>query len=64
MEAMRTTRLRPIGHKRQLQMLHYPIHDGNLRDEGDDLNPAPAFRAALRSPNEASELGQIIGSTS
>jgi len=62
---MRTTRLRPIGHKRQLQMLHYPIHDGNLRDEGDDLHPAPlmeqltllleyckaaAFRAALRSP--------------
>jgi len=48
MEAMRTTRLRPIGHKRQLQMIDNPIHDGNLRDEGDDLHPAPAFRADHR----------------
>jgi len=50
MEAMRTTRLRPIGHKRQLQMINNPIHDGYLCEEGDDLHPAPAFRAALRSP--------------
>jgi Xaa-Pro aminopeptidase len=27
MEAMRTTRLRPIGHKRQFQMINNPIHD-------------------------------------
>ena len=60
-----TRRRRPIGHKRQLQMIDNPIHDGNLRDEGDDLHPAPlkeqltllleyckaaAFRVALRSP--------------
>ena len=25
-----------------------PIHDGNLREEGDDLHPAPAFRADHR----------------
>ena len=59
MEAMRTTRLRPIGHKRQLQMINNPIHEGslasprglhegNLREEGDDLHPAPAFRADHR----------------
>ena len=48
MEAMRTTRLRPIGHKRQLQMINNPIHDGYLCEEGDDLHPAPAFRADHR----------------
>jgi len=46
LEDMGRRRLR--RHKRQLQMLHYPIHDGNLRDEGDDLHPAPAFRADHR----------------
>jgi len=25
--------------KRQLQMLHYPIHDGNLREEGGGAPP-------------------------
>jgi len=43
MEAMRTTRLRPIGHKRQFQMINNPIHDVMLREEGNDLHPAPAF---------------------
>jgi hypothetical protein len=52
MEAMRTTRLRPIGHKRQFQMINNPIHDVMLREEGNDLHPAPALRAALRSPHE------------
>jgi len=42
-----TRRRRPIGHKRQLQMIDNPIHDGNLRDEGDDLHPAPKFRNFL-----------------
>jgi len=45
MEAVRTTRLRPIRHKRQLQMINNPVHNGNLRDEGDDLHPASALRA-------------------
>jgi hypothetical protein len=48
MEAMRTTRLRPIGHKRQFQMINNPIHDVMLREEGNDLHPAPAFRADHR----------------
>jgi hypothetical protein len=30
-------------HERQLQMIDYPIHDGNLRDEGDDLHSAAAL---------------------
>jgi hypothetical protein len=30
MEAMRTARLRLRRHERQLQMIDYPIHDGNL----------------------------------
>ena len=29
-------------------MINNPIHDGNLREEGDDLHPAPAFRADHR----------------
>jgi hypothetical protein len=45
MEAVRTTRLRPIGHKPKLQMIDNPIHHGILRDEGDDLHPASALRA-------------------
>jgi len=40
MEAMRTARLRLRRHERQLQMLHDPVHNGNLRDEGDDLHLA------------------------
>ena len=39
-------------HERQLQVIDDAIHHGNLREEGDDLHPAPAFRAALRSPHE------------
>jgi len=34
--------------ERQLQMIDYPIHDGNLRDEGDDLHPAAALGAGHR----------------
>ena len=30
-------------HERQLQMIDYPIHDGNLRDEGVDLHSAAAL---------------------
>ena len=37
MEAMRTARLRFRRRKRQLQMVHDPVHDGILRNEGDDL---------------------------
>jgi len=36
MEAMRTARLRLRRRKRQLQMIDNPIHNGILRDEGDD----------------------------
>ena len=38
-------RRRLIRHKRQLQMVDNPFHDGMLRDEGDDLHPAPALGA-------------------
>jgi hypothetical protein len=38
MEAMRTTRLRPIGHKPKLQMIDNPVHDGIIRDEGHDFH--------------------------
>ena len=50
MEAMRTARLRLRRHKLKLQVIDNPVHNGNLRDEGDDLHPAAALRAALRSP--------------
>ena len=45
MEAMRTARLRLRRHKPKLQVIDNPVHNGNLRDEGDDLHPAPALRA-------------------
>jgi hypothetical protein len=48
MEAMRTAGLRLRRHERQLQVIDDAIHHGNLREEGDDLHPAPAFRAGHR----------------
>jgi len=27
----------------KLQVIDNPVHNGNLRDEGDDLHPAPAI---------------------
>ena len=35
-------------HERQFQVIDYPIHDGNLRDEGDGLHSAAALGADLR----------------
>ena len=34
-----TRRRRSIGHKRQFQMINYPIHHGILREEGNGPHP-------------------------
>jgi len=49
-------------HERQFQVIDYPIHDGNLRDEGED-----SYSAALMGAMSTAglpHLGQTIGSTS
>ena len=35
-----TLRRRPLRNERQLQVIDDPVHDGMVRDEGDDLHPA------------------------
>jgi len=63
MEAMGTARRRLRRHERQFQVIDDAIHHGSLasprglhegilREKGDDLHPASAFRAALRSPHD------------
>jgi len=49
-------------HKRQFQVIDYPIHDGNLRDEGEDSHSAALMEAM--STAGLPHLGQTIGSTS
>jgi hypothetical protein len=45
MEAMRTASLRLRRHKPKLPVIDDAVHDGNLRDEGDDLHPAALMEA-------------------
>ncbi len=55
---------RAFGRKRQIQMIDNPVHDDMICKESDDLHQTPHFGQRFAVLDEASELGQVMGSTS